>query len=70
MQYLILPASNSSFSVTAQDVTVLEGPEIELHTDENGHAHPSRAKRQKLDHLSPHEKLSRRSVLRNYNCSS
>jgi len=62
MQYLILPAGDSSFNVTTQDVTVFEGPEIVLQTEENDHTSQIRAKRQKLDHLSNYEKLSRRKL--------
>ena len=39
-------------------VTVMEGPEVELHSEDN----VNKPKRQKLDHLSAHEKMSRRSV--------
>ena len=69
MQYLILPAGDSSFNVTTQDVTVFEGPEIVLQTEENDHTSQIRAKRQNLDHLSNYEKLSRRSVLYDVHCT-
>ena len=62
MQYLLLPAGNPSLNLSAQDVTVFEGPEVELHTEVDNQTGIIPAKRQKLDHLSPFEKLSRRLV--------
>jgi len=62
MQYLLLPAGNPSLNLSAQDVTVFEGPEVELHTEVDNQTGIIPAKRQKLDHLSPFEKLSRRKL--------
>lgn len=55
MQFLILPMDNSAYT---GPVTVMEGPEVELHSEDN----VNKPKRQKLDHLSAHEKMSRRKL--------